>query len=123
MSSLHFAVECGPGGCRVLDRQSSNGTFLNESRIHEALVASGDKIRAGQSTFVVQFQRAGMGAGTPAPLRAPAAPQPPFTPPAPPSYTPSAPAPPAAPSYAPPKQPRHRLSRRLLCLRRRRHRR
>ncbi|MGH9793365.1 MAG: FHA domain-containing protein, partial [Candidatus Acidiferrales bacterium] len=82
MSGLHFAVECGTAGCRVLDRQSSNGTFLNESRIHDAMVASGDKIRAGQSTFVVQFAKQaqpspGMGAA-PAYTPPPAPPQPSF---------------------------------------------
>ncbi len=92
MSGMHFAVENGPAGCRVLDRQSSNGTFLNESRVHEAMVASGDKIRAGQSTFVVQFQKAGAAASAPA---APA-----FTPPPPPP-----PAPVAAPSFSTPVRP------------------
>lgn len=92
MSGLHFAVENGPGGCRVMDRQSSNGTFLNESRVHEAMVASGDKIRAGQSTFVVQFQKAG------AAVSAPTAPA--FTPPPPPP-----PPPPATPSFAAPVPP------------------
>ena len=108
MSGLHFAVECGPGGCRVLDRQSSNGTFLNESRIHEAMIASGDKIRAGQSTFVVQFQKAGAPAGMPAPSFA--APAPP-APPAAPSFSPPPPAPsfsrpePATPAFMPPATP------------------
>jgi hypothetical protein len=121
MSGLHFAVENGPAGCRVLDRQSSNGTFLNESRVHEAMVASGDKIRAGQSTFVVQFQRAGVGVPS-----APAAPAytPPPPPPAPaagpgypapappeplkpamPAFTPPPPAPPAPKPYTPPPPP------------------
>ena len=84
MSGTHFAVVNGPAGCRVMDRQSSNGTFLNESRVHEAMVASGDKIRAGQSTFVVQFQRAGVGVPS-----APAAPS--FAPPPPPPPAPAAP--------------------------------
>ena len=33
MSGVHFAVECGTSGCRVQDRKSSNGTFLNGARI------------------------------------------------------------------------------------------
>lgn len=112
MSGLHFAVECGPAGCRVLDRQSSNGTFLNESRIHEAMVASGDKIRAGQSTFVVQFQRAGVGvpatpsvpAFTPPPAPPPAAPQAPSFPAAAPPAVPTPPKP-AMPAFTPPPPP------------------
>jgi hypothetical protein len=82
-----------------MDRQSSNGTFLNESRVHEAMVASGDKIRAGQSTFVVQFQKAGAGMGAPS---APAFPPPPPTPP-PPAMV-SKPAP-AAQSFSAPEPP------------------
>jgi hypothetical protein len=98
MSGLHFAVSNGPAGCRVMDRQSSNGTFLNESRVHEAMVASGDKIRAGQSTFVVQFQKAGAGMGAPS---APAFPPPPTPPP--PALV-SKPAP-AAQSFSAPEPP------------------
>lgn len=106
MSGLHFAVECGTAGCRVLDRQSSNGTFLNESRIHEAMVASGDKIRAGQSTFVVQFAKQaqpspGMGAA-PAYTPPPAPPQSSFNAPQPPTARPYDP---PIPAMAPPAQP------------------
>ncbi len=32
MSGVHFAVECGASGCRVQDRKSSNGTFLNGAK-------------------------------------------------------------------------------------------
>jgi hypothetical protein len=55
MSSLHFAVEYGEKGCRILDLQSSNGTFLNGARIQEALLANGDEIRAGNSVFVIRM--------------------------------------------------------------------
>ena len=92
MSGVHFAVEYGPNGCRVIDRGSRNGTFLNDAQVTESFVVAGDKIRAGQSTFVVHFSRAG--AAAPAPMVAsPAAAA--FTPPAPPPM----PAPPA-PSFA-----------------------
>ena len=53
MSGVHFAVQCGPQGCRVMDRKSSNGTFLNGARIEEAILANGDEIRGGQTIFVV----------------------------------------------------------------------
>jgi hypothetical protein len=55
MSGLHFAVEYGEKGCRILDLQSSNGTFLNGARVKEALLANGDEIRAGNTVFVVRM--------------------------------------------------------------------
>src|SRR5580704_1465597 len=55
MSGVHFAVECGPGGCRVQDRKSSNGTFLNGARIQDAMLANGDEIKGGQTIFIVKI--------------------------------------------------------------------
>jgi hypothetical protein len=55
MSSVHFAVDCGPQGCRVTDRKSSNGTFLNGAKITEAMLANGDELRSGQTVFSVRF--------------------------------------------------------------------
>jgi pSer/pThr/pTyr-binding forkhead associated (FHA) protein len=55
MSGVHFAVECGPKGCRVIDKGSTNGTHLNGAKIHEAmLLANGDEIRSGQTVFIVR---------------------------------------------------------------------
>lgn len=55
MSGVHFAVECAPQGCRVQDRKSSNGTFLNGARVHEAMLANGDEIKGGQTIFAVKI--------------------------------------------------------------------
>jgi hypothetical protein len=55
MSGVHFAVECGTSGCRVQDRKSSNGTFLNGARIHDAMLANGDEIKSGQTIFAVRI--------------------------------------------------------------------
>lgn len=55
MSGAHFALGWVPKGCRVIDRNSSNGTFLNGARVAEAMVRDGDEIRAGQTTFVVHI--------------------------------------------------------------------
>lgn len=55
MSGVHFAVECAPGGCRVQDRKSSNGTFLNGARIQDAMLANGDEIKSGQTVFTVKM--------------------------------------------------------------------
>ncbi len=55
MSGVHFAVECGPSGCWVQDRKSSNGTFLNGACISEAMLANGDEIKSGQTIFAVKM--------------------------------------------------------------------
>jgi len=55
MSGVHFAVECGPQGCRVIDKKSSNGTFLNGARIKDAMLANGDEIKGGQTAFSVKI--------------------------------------------------------------------
>ncbi|MGC1416156.1 MAG: FHA domain-containing protein [Candidatus Acidiferrum sp.] len=55
MSGVHFAVECGPQGCRVIDQKSSNGTFLNGARIKDAMLANGDEIKGGQTAFSVKI--------------------------------------------------------------------
>jgi hypothetical protein len=113
MSGLHFAVEYGPSGCRVIDKGSRNGTFLNDAKVGEALVAAGDKIRAGQTTFVVQFSRSGGAAvSPPASVSAPqpsapqiAAPAPPPVPPAPSIAAPASPGVSAPAAPLPPSTP------------------
>jgi hypothetical protein len=53
LSGLHFAVECDGTQCRIRDLGSSNGTFVNGSRITEQLVQEGDSVVAGGSTFLI----------------------------------------------------------------------
>ena len=55
MSGQHFTVECGTRGSRVIDRKSSNGTFLNGKSIKEARLTDGDEIRSGQTIFFVHL--------------------------------------------------------------------
>ena len=55
MSGIHFAIECSPSGCRVIDRGSTNGTQLNGAKIEEAMLASGDEIKSGQTVFLVRI--------------------------------------------------------------------
>jgi pSer/pThr/pTyr-binding forkhead associated (FHA) protein len=66
MSSVHFAVEWGAEGCCVVDRGSTNGTYVNGARISEAkLLCDGDEIRAGKTIFVahvVHSDRPGLAA-------------------------------------------------------------
>jgi hypothetical protein len=53
LSGLHFSVECDGTECRIRDMGSSNGTFVNGSRITDQVVREGDSIVAGGSTFRV----------------------------------------------------------------------
>lgn len=56
MSGVHFCVECALDGCRVIDKKSTNGTYLNGAKIREPmLLANGDEIKSGHTTFVVRM--------------------------------------------------------------------
>jgi hypothetical protein len=95
MSGVHFAVECGSGGCRVQDRKSSNGTFLNGAKIQDAMLANGDEIKGGQTIFAVKIVADAKLASMILPaeaaqISAPQAPQPPAVEPAPPAVISSA---------------------------------
>jgi hypothetical protein len=56
MSSRHFAVACEDEQCRIRDLGSTNGTFVNGTKISEATLKDGDRIEAGRSTFIVRLQ-------------------------------------------------------------------
>jgi hypothetical protein len=108
MSGVHFAVECGSRGCRVEDRKSSNGTFLNGARIQDAMLANGDEIKGGQTIFVVKMVADAKLASLlpPQEVEPPAASQrrPPADAPSPPQQRPRAPEPaqPSVPESRPP---------------------
>ena len=55
LSGMHFAVECDGTQCRIRDLGSSNGTFVNGSRITDQIVSEGDSVVAGGSTFRVHM--------------------------------------------------------------------
>lgn len=57
LSGLHFAVECDGTQCRIRDLGSSNGTFVNGSRVTDQVVQEGDSVVAGGSTFVIHVDR------------------------------------------------------------------
>src|SRR5260370_3334643 len=127
MSGVHFAVECGPNGCRVIDKGSTNGTHLNGAKIQEAMLASGDEIKSGQTVFVVRIvpddqlptassspnAAAQSPAAIPREIQAPVPPQvrpsvapaPPPTPTPDRTYKPPAPPAPSPPVQDPPPQP------------------
>jgi pSer/pThr/pTyr-binding forkhead associated (FHA) protein len=55
MSGVHFVVECDDKGCVLRDPGSSNGTLVNGRRVTAALLANGDLVVAGETTFWVQI--------------------------------------------------------------------
>lgn len=59
LSRLHFAVVPGGDGAFLLDLRSSNGTYVNGSRVHYARLRSGDQIRAGTGRFTYRDDSAG----------------------------------------------------------------
>jgi len=58
LSGLHFSVECNGSECRIRDMGSSNGTFVNGSRITDQVIREGDSVVAGGSTFRVHVDLA-----------------------------------------------------------------
>lgn len=57
MSARHFAIECDPVRSSVRDLGSTNGTFVNGVRVTGVALNDGDRIEAGQSSFVIRFCR------------------------------------------------------------------
>ena len=57
LSGAHFYVEWSGDQCIVRDLNSSNGTFLNGTRLSEGILHEGDVITAGQSSFSLKADR------------------------------------------------------------------
>ena len=57
LSGAHFYVEWSGDQCIVRDLNSSNGTFLNGTRLSEGILHEGDIITAGQSSFSLRANR------------------------------------------------------------------
>lgn len=57
MAAFHFAIQVSAKGCRLLDLNSKDGTFLNGARVKQAVLSNGDEIRAGGTVFVVRMLR------------------------------------------------------------------
>ncbi|HEY6466571.1 MAG TPA: FHA domain-containing protein [Candidatus Acidoferrales bacterium] len=78
MSGVHFAVESGPQGPFLRDKNSSNGTFLNGARVKDSPLTNGDEIRTGQTSFSVRLVADDkLAAAPPAPPVRPPTPEPP----------------------------------------------
>jgi predicted component of type VI protein secretion system len=107
MSRLHFTIECGPAGVRVIDRDSANGLYINGARVKDSIVVNQDEIRAGDTFFIVRIvpdEAPAVGPASQVPAVPPAAHPADVTaktPAAPPKVAP-APAPPPAVSSPPP---------------------
>lgn len=56
LSGIHFALERNGDTCRLVDRNSANGTLHNRVRVTEAVVRDGDEITAGKTPFIVHIK-------------------------------------------------------------------
>ncbi len=68
MSRTHLIVEGSEAGFRVRDAGSSNGTYVNDSRITILELCAGDRIRAGTTTFQVDIEAVQGGVKSPKPV-------------------------------------------------------
>lgn len=57
LSSIHFALECDGQRCDLRDLNSRNGVFVNGVRINEAVLQDDDRIKAGNSEFIVSIKQ------------------------------------------------------------------
>ncbi|HLJ50217.1 MAG TPA: FHA domain-containing protein [Bryobacteraceae bacterium] len=73
LSGAHFCIEWAGDACVVRDLNSSNGTYLNGTRMSEGLLQAGDVITAGQSSFTIAYEgvASGQAAGRPVVVDAP----------------------------------------------------
>jgi len=56
ISAAHFEVSCDGRRCRLRDLDSSNGTFVNDKRVSQAILRNGDQIRAGHTTLGITIE-------------------------------------------------------------------
>lgn len=56
LSGRHAIVECASNGCHVRDLNSTNGTWLNGSRVMDAELLDGDMVLAGHTAIRVSIQ-------------------------------------------------------------------
>ena len=57
VSRRHARIQPGPEGFCAVDLQSTNGTFVNDKRIHKATLAAGDRLRVGRIELTVEKTR------------------------------------------------------------------
>ncbi len=52
-SRNHFRLEVNPPECHLIDLDSTNGTFVNGHRVHQAMLHDGDVIQVGDTEFTL----------------------------------------------------------------------
>jgi pSer/pThr/pTyr-binding forkhead associated (FHA) protein len=53
VSRLHCRLTATDAGLEVVDLKSTNGTFVNDKRVHKATLAAGDRLRVGRVELTV----------------------------------------------------------------------
>jgi pSer/pThr/pTyr-binding forkhead associated (FHA) protein len=56
LSCRHALVECTQDACRIRDLNSTNGTWLNGSRVEDAVLLDGDMVLAGHTMLRVKIE-------------------------------------------------------------------
>jgi pSer/pThr/pTyr-binding forkhead associated (FHA) protein len=56
VSRLHCRITAGDEALEVVDLRSTNGTFVNDTRVQRAQVKSGDRLRIGRVELIVARQ-------------------------------------------------------------------
>lgn len=52
VSRRHAQVVCGEGAFQLVDLGSSNGTFVNEQRVEQHILQSGDRVQVGRTLMI-----------------------------------------------------------------------
>lgn len=58
LSRVHFVLESDYTTCRIRDNNSTHGTFVNDVRVQQAILKTGDEIMAGETKFLVTIEGA-----------------------------------------------------------------
>jgi len=56
VSRLHCRLEASDEGIDVIDLKSTNGTYVNDTRVERARLSSGDRLRVGRVELTLQRQ-------------------------------------------------------------------
>ena len=68
MSGVHFEIHNSGDFAEVRDRGSTNGTWLNNTRVAQDKLRDGDRVRAGTTILTVEYVGTHVGSGTAIPL-------------------------------------------------------
>jgi two-component system response regulator HydG len=64
-SRRHCALEIVPGGIRVTDLESTNGTYVDRVRVYAALLEGGEMVRVGATTIAIDLEATRVRAAVP----------------------------------------------------------